>query len=178
MTPPLSAKMILAAAGRDITPVHMTHGDPNERIAANDNDVPPPRATQLELDLPPNPDKAAAPASAKSARAPASKKAKPPSDRPKAAAAPQRRGPRPAEPEADVVSLKRERISREQRMRELNELADQAFAMSRDCYKYAQIGGDTPQESDAYVRQWGLSVATHSRVLATIHKHADYLNSE
>lgn len=166
----------------------MTHGVPNDRIAANDNDLPRPNAAQLELDLQPGSDEAAAPAPAKSSRAPASKKAMPPSDRPKAAAAPEpgrepdaapgRGGPRRAEPEADVVSLKRERISREQRMRELNELADQAFAMSRDCYKYAQIGGDTPQESDAYVRQWGTSVATHSRVLATIHKHADYLSKE
>jgi hypothetical protein len=80
--------------------------------------------------------------------------------------------------EAEVVSLKRERIAREPRMRELNEIADQAIEFARERRKYVHMGGETPQEEDAYFRQWGLAAATHSRAILVIHKHTEFLERD
>lgn len=77
-----------------------------------------------------------------------------------------------------VISLKSERIARDPRIREMLEFIDQSYSLAKERLKYAQAGGDSVQEEDAYVRQWGLAVATHSRTLTTLHKHIEFLERD
>jgi hypothetical protein len=182
----------------------MTH-DANHPTAANDNELSA-GPVQLELDLQQPADRAEAPRAAEppvaparaptpapparaSAPAPNRKPAKvankssarktvdlPPTSSPAAAAAAE---PDPPDPStAEVIRLKAERIARDSRIRELNEIADDAFLMARDRKRYAQAGADTWQEEDANFKQWALLAATHARSITAIQKHIEFLNRE
>lgn len=182
--------------------------DPKHLIAANDNapkDQEAGRqATQLALPLELPPGKKARPENvtdgvaqdgkpAKSARRRSKPAAKPaPIAAPIAAAEPAPAAPAttpsdpaiapapaPLEPPAtEVISFNAERIAREPRMVQINQMLDQTFMLNQSCLKLVQIGGETPQEEDSNFRNWGLCSATFTRLLSTLHKHHGFLDPE
>ena len=180
--------------------------DPKLLIAANDNYPKPREAAQLALPLELPPGNDARLESATSVAAADGKAAKPSRRRSKPAAkpAPTRvpaavsgtdpdpapapplapgpdaasAAPPPDVPDAEVISFKAERIAREPRIVQLNQMLDQTYILNQSCLKLVQIGGETPQEEDSYFRNWGLSTATFTRLLNTLHKHYGFLDNE
>jgi hypothetical protein len=78
---------------------------------------------------------------------------------------------------ADVISLKRERITRDPRLTQLDEMIDQAHRLTAERIKYASVEED-PRVEDLYLKQWGMGASTYAKLLTTADKHRKFLLEE